>query len=197
MVKERKPTIVYQPLLGDKGHVIDLVNTSPMYVSLGIGLQIVNIMENMCVELDGEVKGDSLVYCDRMKDKMKKRQDLCIELAQLHDVGLTDMQCINDIIMYGKEGFGKKKQHQCQHSYKLISCDNVDDSMPDSMQVYKRHETHSRTLVPSFVLPILTSLGGLIFGCIQAVNNYHEVLTPDKQTIAIQYNTQQGGSRII
>ena len=47
-----------------------------MHVSLGIGLQIVNIMENMCVKLDGEVKGDSIVYCERMEGKMKRKQDV-------------------------------------------------------------------------------------------------------------------------
>lgn len=74
---------IYKPLMGDIGNVIDIVSTSPMHVSLGLWLQNVNIMEQMCVNLDGEVKSDEVEYCDRMKEKMRRRSDMCAELVRL------------------------------------------------------------------------------------------------------------------
>ena len=74
---------IYKPLIGDHGDIIDILSVSPMHISLGLGLQFVNIMEEMCVSIDGEVKEDKVEYCERMKAKMKKKNDMCEEIARL------------------------------------------------------------------------------------------------------------------
>ena len=54
-----------------------------MHISLGIGLQFVNIMEDMCVSIDGELKEDKVEYSKHTKANMKKTKHTCVEIARL------------------------------------------------------------------------------------------------------------------
>ena len=46
-------------------------------------MQFVNIMVDMCVSIDGELKDDKVEYSKHMKAKMKKKKHTCMEIARL------------------------------------------------------------------------------------------------------------------
>ena len=44
------------PLITGPEYTVDTISTSPLHISLGLGLQVLNIVENSAIALDAEVK---------------------------------------------------------------------------------------------------------------------------------------------
>ena len=87
----------HAPLNLDSGTVIDHVSTTPLHVSLGLGLDNVNIIENLAIEIDKEIKAADGLTSDNMKELLQQRTSIIQQLQDLTDEETLISQQISDI----------------------------------------------------------------------------------------------------
>ena len=73
------------PLNWDIGPIIDNISTTPLHVSLGIGLQNVNAIEEMALELDRQVKEAEGQSSDELNQLMNARNGHIEALQELNE----------------------------------------------------------------------------------------------------------------
>ena len=71
------------PLIGDTGDVIDQVSTTPLHVSLGIGLKSVNLLEQQALELDTELKGVGAVHSEAVSRNLERRRNISQDILRI------------------------------------------------------------------------------------------------------------------
>ena len=74
------------PLNCDEGVIIDSFSTTPLHVSLGVGLHLVNIIENKAVEIDHKVRQDDIATSDQTRELMTRRGHFVSEIQTLLNV---------------------------------------------------------------------------------------------------------------
>ena len=87
---------IYRPLIRESGFVIDTVSVSPMHISLGLGLQNVNILEDMSVSSDAEIKEDGCKYSEYMRSLFQRRDHMSAELVRLERIRMDLEQELAD-----------------------------------------------------------------------------------------------------
>ena len=72
------------PLIPEKGSVLKHVSVMPLYLSLGIGLQFINIVENTAVSLDIEVREANGLSYDGIIESYNKQHFLEEEILSMN-----------------------------------------------------------------------------------------------------------------
>ena len=131
------------PLNRDEGTVIDSVSTTPLHVSLGVGLDNVNIIEKMAVDLDKQVKEAEGKTTENMTALMEQRGELLTEIQDLNDREANFVQQASDL----EEQEADLKAQQPQHFQKVnrVFVDKTRDAITSRNQL--KALTREKTLI--------------------------------------------------
>ena len=103
------------PLNRDEGTVIDSVSSTPLHVSLGVGLDNVNVIEKMVVDFDKQVKEAEGKTTENVTALMEQRGELLTEIQDLNDREANFVQQASDL----EEQEADLKIQQPQHFQKV------------------------------------------------------------------------------
>ena len=76
---------IYNPIICGEGNILDCVSTTPLHISLGLGKQIIDILEKQVGELDAEVRDSGVVFCDEVRDLYSRKEALLEDKTRLEE----------------------------------------------------------------------------------------------------------------
>ena len=79
-----------KPLISPEGPVIDHISVMPLHLSLGLGLQLVNVAEDIATAMDLKIREDNGSSSSAVITVMAELESLALELAQLEE-NLNDL----------------------------------------------------------------------------------------------------------
>ena len=110
--KQRNIKIVKNvPLIPAIGDIINNVSVMPLHISLGIGLQFLNIVENIAVALDIEVRKENGLTSDGVIEAFSKEHTIISEVEELSN----QINIIKDEITSLKESKAEIRSSNPQH----------------------------------------------------------------------------------
>ena len=73
------------PLIPNDGKVIELVSSMPLHISLGLGLVSINLVEDLSIKLDLEIRKANGIPCELHREYLKQKKDLVLKSVALFE----------------------------------------------------------------------------------------------------------------
>ena len=152
---------VNAPLIKGQEFTVDTISTSPLHISLGLGLQLLNIVENDAIALDTEIKsaqGDYTAFksvYNHQKDILKKCQALNSKIegiqTKISDAKKSKIEIIKDRANFFKRnsnGTYKYNSDLAKGTRSLYDnlCKTIKDHEAEIAKIKKKLKTREKEL---------------------------------------------------
>ena len=145
------------PLNWDIGPIIDSISTTPLHISLGLGLQNVNLIEEMAIELDQEVKEADGATSAKLNELMQRRGFLLGEAQDLADKQQNLQQQLEEISERIEDFKARNAEHFRKENGRLVDKSRNAVESRNQLRVLNKEKSDCELLLKACVKDIAGS----------------------------------------